>query len=162
MSLLKQQLDTSFKANFFYWLSIIAGWLFLLFSVVYLSWFLPDKNSIISILSPSFLFDLFFIMIRSSQTKIICVMWKWPNCSTILPEGLSWLILLWSNISDKKIAGKNSISIYQLQVFERSLDCAVMPNLFRHSTRTVDEKVPVKEASSNPAKTKNPAELEQD
>jgi hypothetical protein len=37
MFLLKQQLDTSFKANFFYWLSIIAGLLFLLFSVVYLS-----------------------------------------------------------------------------------------------------------------------------
>lgn len=37
MSLLKQQLDTSLKANFFYWLSIIAGLLFLLFSVVYLS-----------------------------------------------------------------------------------------------------------------------------
>lgn len=37
-----------------------------------------------------------------------------------------------------------------------------MPNLFRHDSRNVDEKVPVKEASSNPAKTKNPAELGQD
>ncbi len=37
MSSLKQQLDTSLKANFFYWLGVIAGLLFLLISVIYLS-----------------------------------------------------------------------------------------------------------------------------
>ncbi len=36
MSLLKQQLDSSFKANFFYWLAIIAGLLFLILSVIVL------------------------------------------------------------------------------------------------------------------------------
>ena len=37
MSLLKQQLDTSIKASFFYWLAIAAGLLFVLLSVIFLS-----------------------------------------------------------------------------------------------------------------------------
>lgn len=37
MSLLKQQLDSSIKANYFYWVAIVAGLLFVLLSAFYLS-----------------------------------------------------------------------------------------------------------------------------
>jgi len=37
MSLLKQQLDTSIKANHYYWIAVVAGLLFILLSLVYLS-----------------------------------------------------------------------------------------------------------------------------